>query len=86
MKWIFDWIENCRIEKWLRQLSETERQEMLEQSPYQAVPFQGEGYHIFLKCDPDYYTGFIASIGEVSPRDAEDWIIKRFRKENETAD
>jgi len=80
--WFIDWYRNCQLERRIEQLSKAERQEILEKSPYEACPFQGEGYHVFLKSDPDYYTGYVVSIGEVSPTDAEDWIIKKYWEEN----
>jgi hypothetical protein len=80
--WLLNWLENCRLEKKLSRLSKDAREEILTKSPYEAVPFQGEGYHVFLKNNPDYYEGYVATIGEVSPKEADDWIIKRFWNEN----
>ena len=84
MATLIDWYKNCQIERRIKQLSLEERQEILEKSPFVACAFQGEGFHVFLKSDPDYYTGYVTSIGEISGKDAEDWIIKRYWEENET--
>ncbi len=80
--WLKNFLENYRIECKIKRLSLAERREILEKSPIVAVPFQGEGFHVFRKDDPDYYTGYIASIGEMSNEDAEDWIIKQYFLEN----
>jgi len=66
--------ENWQLEYKIKQLSPTERLEILEKLPLEALPFQGEGYHIFLKSKP-YYSGFVTSIGEISPEETEDLII-----------
>lgn len=71
-------FKNLRLECKIKQLSPAERKEILEKSPIIAVAFQGEGFHVFRKDDPDYYTSYITSIGEMSNEEAEDWIIKQY--------
>ena len=78
-----NWLKNWQLDRRISQLSPAERQEILEKSPNEAAGFQGEGYHVFLKNDPDYYTGYVTSLGEISWQDAEDWLIKTYWKENE---
>ena len=71
------------MERRISRLSPVERQEIMDRSPIEACMFQGEGVHIFLKSDPDYYTGYVTSIGEMSGKDADDWIIKQYLLEND---
>ena len=80
---LLNWYKNWQIEQRISQLSPAERLEIIDKSPYEAAEFQGEGYHVFQKNDPDYYTGYVTSLGEISPQAAEDWIIKTYWKENE---
>lgn len=83
---LFNCYKNWQIKRRIKQLSDAERQEIIEKSPYEACAFQGEGYHVFLKSNPDYNEGYVTSLGEISPQAAEDWIIKTYWKENETTD
>lgn len=80
---IFDWCKNRKIERRISKLSDTERQEIIKKSQYEAVAFQGEGFHVFLKSEPDFTKGYFTSLGEISAKDAEDWLIKTFWNENE---
>ncbi|WP_461090042.1 hypothetical protein [Spirosoma gilvum] len=67
-----------RLEGQIRRLSEVERQAILKASPYESGWFQGEGFHIFLKAEPDFEKAYVDSVGEVSARMAEDWIIRKY--------
>jgi hypothetical protein len=80
---LFDWCKNRKIERRINRLSEVERQEIIEKSPYEIGVFQGEGYHVFLKSEPDFTKGYVDTIGEVSRETAENWLIKTYWKENE---
>ena len=71
------------MEKRISQLSETELREIIEKSPIEAAGFQGEGFHIFQKNEPDFKKGYVTSIGEMTSKDAEDWIIKQYLLEND---
>jgi hypothetical protein len=64
-------------------LDEDERRRIVAASPYDAAAFQGEGYHVFRKDDPDFHTGYVTSLGEIDPRSAEDWIIARWLKDED---
>ncbi|MBL8300648.1 MAG: hypothetical protein JNN30_20100 [Rhodanobacteraceae bacterium] len=59
----------------MRSLSAAQRQAILARSPWEHGWFQGEGYHIFLKDEPDLNKAFAGSVGEVPVAVAEDWII-----------
>lgn len=80
---LLNWDKNRPLDRRIERLSLAEHSEILEKSPVEAAAFQGEGFHIFLKNDPDYYTGYVTSIGEMPGKGAEDWIIKRYWEENE---
>ncbi len=64
-------------------LDEDERRRIVATSPYDAAAFQGEGYHVFRKDDPDFHTGYVTSLGEIDPRSAEDWIIARWLEDED---
>ena len=67
-----------KIEKQIRHLSAEERREILEKSPLEAGAFQGEGFHVFLKSEPDFEKAYVTSLGEVTKDVAEDWIIRQY--------
>lgn len=67
-----------KLKQKIRTLSQAERAQILESSPYEAVPFQGEGYHVFLKSVQDYHKGYVRTLGEISPEAAENWIIQQY--------
>lgn len=71
------YFAQLKLQQKIRALSPSERIQILEASPYEAVPFQGEGYHVFLKAEPDFNKGYVTTLGEISPREAEDWIIQQ---------
>jgi len=72
------WLEDYQLTRQIRQLSEEERREILEKSPLEAGAFQGEGFHVFLKSEPDFEKAYITSLGEISGDAAEDWIIRQY--------
>lgn len=72
------WLEERRLNRRIKDFSEEERLEMLERSPLEAGAFQGEGFHIFMKSEPDFEKGYVTSLGEVTRDRAEDWIIRQF--------
>ncbi|GAB3951284.1 hypothetical protein GCM10028805_31100 [Spirosoma harenae] len=79
--------EKRQLERQIRRLSEAERQMILQSSPYEIGWFQGEGFHIFLKAEPDFEKAYVDSLGEVSAVMAEDWVIRKFLLANrENAD
>lgn len=82
MVWFKQFYAKRQMEKRIRQLSLEERKAIIEKSPYEAAGFQGEGFHVFLKSEPDFKKGFITSLGEISGTEAEDWIIKTYLEEN----
>ena len=47
-------MEDYQLKRQIKSLSEEERREILEKSPLEAGAFQGEGFHVFLKSEPDY--------------------------------
>lgn len=72
------YLENRQLEKRIRRLTEAERQAILQASPLEAGLFQGEGFHVFLKSEPDFEKAYVESLGEISARAAEDWIIRHY--------
>ena len=72
------WLEDFRLNRQLTRLSKEERLEILEKSPLTAGAFQGEGFHVFLKSEPDFEKGYVTSLGEISGEQAEDWIIRQY--------
>ncbi len=65
------------LAKSIKKLSDVERANILAHSPLETGPFQGEGFHVWHK-GVDWPAGYVTSLGEVSYRDAEDWIIARW--------
>ena len=72
------WLEDWKLNKQIERLSETERREILEKSPLTAGAFQGEGFHVFLKSEPDFEKAYVTSLGEITGDAAEDWIIRQY--------
>ena len=72
------YFENRQLERQIRQLSAEERREILEKSPLEAGVFQGEGFHVFLKSEPDFQKAYVTSLGEITGDAAEDWIIRQY--------
>lgn len=66
------------MERRIAALNEAERQDILAKSPYEALVWQGEGYHVVRKGGSSLAEDYVDTIGEVSPRDAEDWLIARW--------
>lgn len=77
------WRARRAMEKRIARLTEAERAEIIEKSPLEAAAFQGEGYHVFRKGVKDMNAAYVDTIGEVYPRDAEDWIIARWLEEQD---
>lgn len=71
------YLTRLKLKQKIRSLTPTERAQILASSPYEALPFQGEGYHVFLKAEPDFHKGYVTTLGEISPQDAENWIIQQ---------
>ncbi|GAB2579213.1 hypothetical protein [Spirosoma areae] len=71
-------VENRRLAKQIKQLSETERQAILEKSPFVCGFFQGTGYDVFLKDEPDFEKAYVTGLGQVYRETAEDWIIRQY--------
>jgi hypothetical protein len=71
------WIAARRMRRRIASLSAAEREALLQSSPLDLGLFQGEGYHVFRKDEPDMNRAYVCSLGEIAPRDAEDWIIAR---------
>lgn len=72
------WLEDYRSAQQMKRLSEDERREILEKSPLEAGAFQGEGFHVFLKSEPDFEKAYVTSLGEITGDAAEDWIIRQY--------
>jgi hypothetical protein len=72
------WLEDYQLKRQIKKLSDEKRREILEKSPFEAGAFQGEGFHVFLKSEPDFNKGYIASLGEITGAAAEDWIIRQY--------
>lgn len=66
------------MEKQIQRLTEAERQAILTASPFETGYFQGEGFHVFLKSEPDFQKAYVDSLGEVSAQIAEDWVIRKY--------
>lgn len=76
--WFKKYFAQRKLQQKIRALSAAERTRILETSPYEAVPFQGEGYQVFLKAEPDFQQGYVTTLGEISPQEAENWIIQQY--------
>lgn len=72
------WLEDYRLIQQIKRLSKDERREILEKSPLEAGAFQGEGFHVFLKSEPDFEKAYVTSLGEITGDAAEDWIIRQY--------
>jgi hypothetical protein len=70
--------KNRRLRRQIERLTEAERQAILERSPLEAGWFQGAGYHVFLKAEPDFNKAYVQGLGGVSQQAAEDWIIQQY--------
>jgi hypothetical protein len=71
------------VEERIASFTEAERTEILAKSPFEALFFQGEGFHVFRKDEKDFYAAYVTVLGEVSQRFAEDWVIARWLEEEE---
>lgn len=69
------WRDRRAMERRIALLDEEQRQRIIDASPMEAAAFQGEGYHIFRRDEPDLKAAYVTTLGEIAPRDAEDWII-----------
>ncbi|GAB4008800.1 hypothetical protein GCM10028808_15790 [Spirosoma migulaei] len=72
------YLKTRQLEKQIRQLTETERQIILQASPLELGLFQGEGFHVFRKSEPDFENAYVYGLGEISRLEAEDWIIRQY--------
>ena len=77
------WRARCEMEKRIVRLSEAERRDILAKSPYEALVWQGEGYHVVRKGGSSLAEDYVDTIGEVAPRDAEDWLIARWLEDED---
>lgn len=77
------WRARRAMAKRIARLTEAERTDIIARSPLEAAAFQGEGYHVFRKDIKDMKEAYFASIGEVAPRDAEDWIIAQWLEDQD---
>jgi len=72
------WLEDYELTKQIKKLSAAERAAIVEKSPLSAGAFQGEGFHVFLKSEPNFEKAYVTSLGEISGGAAEDWIIRQY--------
>lgn len=77
------WRARRAMAKRIARLTEAERTDIVARSPLEAAAFQGEGYHAFRKDVQGMNEAYVDTIGEVAPRDAEDWIIARWLEDRE---
>lgn len=75
---IIKWRDDYQLKRQIKRLSTAERQEIIEKSPLQVGAFQGEGFHVFLKSEPDFNKAYVTSLGEITLDMAEDWIIEQY--------
>ena len=75
---IIKWFTNYQLKRQIKRLSLAERQQIIEKSPLEVGAFQGEGFHVFLKGEPDFDKAYVTSLGEITLDMAEDWIIKQY--------
>ncbi|MEO6284310.1 MAG: hypothetical protein ABIN80_21950 [Dyadobacter sp.] len=66
------------MQKQIKNLSETERARILMESPFEVGCFQGTGYDVFLKSEPDFEKAYIRGLGQVTGEVAENWIIEQY--------
>ncbi len=69
------WLDQRAMAKRIAALDDDQRRRIVAASPLEAAAFQGEGYHVFRRDEPDARAAYVTSLGEVAPRDADDWII-----------
>lgn len=69
------WLDQRAMARRIAALDEGQRRRIIAASPLEAAAFQGEGYHVFRRDEPDIKAAYVTSLGEVAPRDADDWII-----------
>ena len=69
-------ISEFRLGRRIAGLTSGQREALLAASIHEAVPFQGEGVHVFLRDERiPRREAYVCSLGEIGPRDAEDWLI-----------
>ena len=76
--WFKKYRQNRQLKKQIQALTEVERQEILEKSLLSAGWFQGTGYDVFLKSEPDFDKAYVCSLGHVMRETAEDWVIQQY--------
>lgn len=76
--WFRKCRQNRRIAKQLKQLTEAERQTILEESSLEVFWAQGTGFAILKKDEPDSAKSFVHAISEMDGRVPEDWIIRQY--------
>jgi hypothetical protein len=72
------WLEDRKLRQQIARLSKEERAEIIEKSPLDAGAWQGEGFHVSLKNEPDFEKAYVTSLGEITGEAAEDWIIRQY--------
>lgn len=77
------WMEDYQLKQQIKSFSEEERREILEKSPLSAGAFQGEGFHVFLKSEPDFEKAYVTSLGEITNEAAEDWVIEQYLRQEQ---
>lgn len=76
--WFSKYLKNRRLKNQIQRLSEAERREILEKSPFEAGFFQGTGFDVFRKDEPDFEKAYVRGLGHVMRDVAEDWIIEQY--------
>lgn len=77
------WLEDYHLPQQIKRLSDEERRAIIEKSPLEAGAFQGEGFHVFLKSEPDFSKAYVTSLGEITGEQAEDWIIRQYLRQEQ---
>lgn len=70
------WWHRRRLRRQVAALDDAARSRILAAQPYDIAAFQGEGWHVFLKGEPDIAKAYVASLGEIGQRDAEDALLE----------
>lgn len=84
---MFGWLRRRNPDRELKRriaaMSSAERLRILAGSPLEAGVHQGQGWFVFRKgvADPD--EAFVAILGEIDGKAAEDWLIERYLRDEE---
>ncbi|RRB07259.1 hypothetical protein [Larkinella rosea] len=76
--WFKNHLKNRRLKNRIRHLSEAQRREILDKSPFEAGFFQGTGFDVFRKDEPDFEKAYVYGLGHVMRDVAENWIIEQY--------